>query len=156
MRKFNIKLCYIEYNKGTWSHTASPVCVFAILTICVCFSLNSHLVPVTYLTLPFTGNIPDFFFLIIPWPSLPECSVIMVLFHWHSGFTLGFEIVPHGAKTCYPTKSHLGYSCFQWSLKGLFTRMCDYEVHRVSVFCLHELHLASGVKCFKHNHFWFW
>jgi hypothetical protein len=57
-----------------------------------------------------------------------ERFISKVFIHWHDSCTLGFLNVLLVVRTWPPAKNCLEYSYLKWSLKGLFSRMCSYEV----------------------------
>lgn len=76
------------------------------------------------------------------------CHVLDPPAQW---FHTGHLCCPFDVRTWSPTKSHLEYHSFKWSLNGLFTRMCSYEVALPamttrSVFIAWITDLTSSVK----------
>jgi hypothetical protein len=75
-----------------------------------------------------------------------------VSIHCHSRAALGCFIFLVGVRIWSPAENHSEYSCFKWSLKGVFTktsRTCSWEVipQYMNTRSLHEsADLTSGVK----------
>jgi hypothetical protein len=133
--------------------------LFIVLTGCLSF--NIFTIPTAYSLMSITNN-PNFF-LILPFISdiqlflnsltitsgeicchRLEPLVQLVILHWAL-------YCPHGVRTQSHTKSHSEYSCFKWSLKGLFTNTCSYKfitpgMPTRSVFNCMNYRLASSVK----------
>ena len=58
-----------------------------------------------------------------------------IMIYWERGITIGFLILPDGAKARSSIQSHSLYCCFRWFLNGLFTTSstCSSEVIPLSM-----------------------